>query len=212
MVMKGTDMKVADMPSSGLTDFHTPDAYEDWLADGTTDSFDNPLWRDYLPLDDDGVLHLSADLAVELSLIHSTGYQSQLETLYLSALDVSSERFRFDTQFFGGYSSTYQSRGNSGFGSSDFDLSTRGIQARRALTSGAEMVIGLANSLTWQFSGPDTYSANTLIDFTLVQPLLRGAGREGHAPRFSRGARRAGAVTGGRTDFRCIGPVYGGWA
>jgi len=152
--------------------------YEDWLADGTTDSFDNPLWRDYLPLDDDGVLHLSADLAVELSLIHSTGYQSQLETLYLSALDVSSERFRFDTQFFGGYSSTYQSRGNSGFGSSDFDLSTRGIQARRALTSGAEMVIGLANSLTWQFSGPDTYSANTLIDFTLIQPLLRGAGRD----------------------------------
>ena len=152
--------------------------YEDWLADGTTDTFDNPLWRDYLPLDDDGVLHLSADLAVELSLIHSTGYQSQLETLYLSALDVSSERFRFDTQFFGGYSSTYQSRGNSGFGTSDFDLSTRGIQARRALTSGAEMVIGLANSLTWQFSGPDTYSANTLIDFTLVQPLLRGAGRD----------------------------------
>ena len=46
-----------------------------------------------------------------------------------------------------------------------------------AEASGAEMVIGLANSLTWQFSGPDTYSANTLIDFTLVQPFLRGAGR-----------------------------------
>ncbi len=152
--------------------------YENWLDNGTTDSFENPLWRDYLPLDDDGVLHLSADLAVELSLIHSTGYQNQLETLYLSALDVSSERFRFDTQFYGGYSTAYQSRGNSGFGSSDFDLSTRGIQARRALTSGAEMVVGLANSLTWQFSGPDTYSANTLIDFTLVQPLLRGAGRD----------------------------------
>jgi hypothetical protein len=152
--------------------------YEDWLADGTTDIFENPQWRDYLPLDDDGVLHLTADLAVELSLIHSTGYQGQLETLYLSALDVSSERFRFDTQFYGGYSSDYQSRGNNGFGSSVFDLSTRGIQARRALTSGAEMVIGLANSLTWQFSGPDTYSASTLIDFTLVQPLLRGAGRD----------------------------------
>ncbi|MDA0799311.1 MAG: cupin domain-containing protein [Chloroflexi bacterium] len=31
MVMKGTDMKVADTPSSGLTDFRIPDAYEDWL-------------------------------------------------------------------------------------------------------------------------------------------------------------------------------------
>jgi mannose-6-phosphate isomerase-like protein (cupin superfamily) len=31
MVMKGTDMKVAETPSSGLTDFRIPDAYEDWL-------------------------------------------------------------------------------------------------------------------------------------------------------------------------------------
>jgi outer membrane protein TolC len=152
--------------------------YENWLDDGTTDIFENPQWRDYLPLDGDGVLHLTADLAVELSLIHSTSYQGQLETLYLAALDASSERFRFDTQFFGGYTPSYQSRGNNGFPSSVFDLSTRGIQARRALTSGAEMVIGLANSLTWQFSGPNTYSASTLIDFTLVQPLLRGAGRD----------------------------------
>jgi mannose-6-phosphate isomerase-like protein (cupin superfamily) len=33
MVMKGTDMKVADMPSEGLTDFRVPDAYEGWLED-----------------------------------------------------------------------------------------------------------------------------------------------------------------------------------
>ncbi len=31
MVMLGTDMKVAEMPKEGLTDFTTPDAYEDWL-------------------------------------------------------------------------------------------------------------------------------------------------------------------------------------
>jgi mannose-6-phosphate isomerase-like protein (cupin superfamily) len=29
--MKGTDMKVADTPSEGLTDFRIPDAYENWL-------------------------------------------------------------------------------------------------------------------------------------------------------------------------------------
>jgi mannose-6-phosphate isomerase-like protein (cupin superfamily) len=33
MVMKGTDMKVADTPKEGLKDFRIPDAYEDWLAD-----------------------------------------------------------------------------------------------------------------------------------------------------------------------------------
>jgi len=31
MVMKGTDMKVADTPADGLTDYRIPDAYEDWL-------------------------------------------------------------------------------------------------------------------------------------------------------------------------------------
>ncbi len=31
MVMLGTDMKVAETPKEGLTDFRTPDAYEKWL-------------------------------------------------------------------------------------------------------------------------------------------------------------------------------------
>jgi len=31
MVMEGTDMKIADTPKEGLTDFRVPDAYEDWL-------------------------------------------------------------------------------------------------------------------------------------------------------------------------------------
>jgi len=30
----------------------------------------------------------------------------------------------------------------------------------------------------WQFSGPDTHTATTLLDFSIVQPLLRGAGRD----------------------------------
>ena len=31
MVMQGTDMKVAETPQDGLTDFRVPDAYQDWL-------------------------------------------------------------------------------------------------------------------------------------------------------------------------------------
>ena len=33
MVMKGTDMKVADTPSTGLNEYRIPDAYEDWLEE-----------------------------------------------------------------------------------------------------------------------------------------------------------------------------------
>jgi hypothetical protein len=40
--------------------------------------------------------------AVQMALLQSTDYQEQLETLYLSSLDVTFERFRFDTQFFSG--------------------------------------------------------------------------------------------------------------
>ncbi|MFZ4386457.1 MAG: hypothetical protein ACOYOM_16115, partial [Chloroflexota bacterium] len=40
------------------------------------------------------------------------------------------------------------------------------------------MIVGLANNITWQFSGPDTQSANTLLDFTFIQPLLRNGGRD----------------------------------
>ena len=38
-------------------------------------------------------------------------------------------------------------------------------------------MVGLANSLVWQFAGPDDYTSHTLLDFSLVQPLLRAGGR-----------------------------------
>ena len=49
---------------------------------------------------------------------------------------------------------------------------------RRLFTSGGELVVGLANSIVWQFAGANTDNTTTLIDFSLVQPLLRAGGRE----------------------------------
>ena len=82
--------------------------YPMWDAAGFTNMVENPNWWQFLPLDEDGVLVLNSDNAVRLALLHSPDFQQQLETLYLSALDVSSERFQFDTQFFGGLGSSYQ--------------------------------------------------------------------------------------------------------
>ncbi|MCG8585697.1 MAG: TolC family protein, partial [Pirellulales bacterium] len=42
---------------------------------------------------------------------------------------------------------------------------------------GAELVVGLANQLVWEFSSSNTHTATTLLDFSLVQPLLRAGGR-----------------------------------
>ena len=152
-----------------------------WSMNGSTEHVQNPDWLETLPLDEDNKLRLSSSEAFRLALTHDTGYQRELETLYLSALDVSAERFRFDTQFFGGYGVDYEAAGpatSSSGSSSTFDLSTRNMAMKRAFTTGADLVVGFANSLVWQFSGPDNYSSSTLLDFSLVQPLLRRAGRE----------------------------------
>ena len=161
--------------------------YPLWHVNGVTNTAENPVWWEYLPLDERGVLVLDTDSAVRLALLHNATYQSEIETLYLSALDVSSERFLFDTQFFGGYSidATTDGPDRSGLGDSRSRLSTgpfsrgrRPFSMQKRFATGADLVVGLANSITWQLSGPDTQAATTLLDFSFVQPLLRQGGRD----------------------------------
>ena len=156
--------------------------YKTWHAQGDTPYVENPCWLNSLPVNEEGELVVDADSAVELALLHSPDYQEELENLYLSALDVSFERFRFDTQFFGGYESIYSvlSRNHpdaAGRSRSLLDASTRDVEARRLLATGGELVVGLANSIVWQFAGPNENVTTSLLDFSLIQPLLRRAGR-----------------------------------
>ncbi len=39
------------------------------------------------------------------------------------------------------------------------------------------MLVGFANSFVWQFAGPDTNSSMSILNFNLVQPLLRAGSR-----------------------------------
>ncbi|MCL4204348.1 MAG: TolC family protein [Pirellulaceae bacterium] len=156
--------------------------YPHWHANGDIDDTQNPDWRAFLPLNEEGVLVLDAGQAVQLALLHSNDYQQQMETLYLSALDVSFERFRFDTQFFGNYNANYRADGplRSAAGPQSV-LALEGlpvVSAERLFSTGSELVVGFANSLVWQFAGPNDYSTSTVLDLTLIQPLLRGAGRD----------------------------------
>lgn len=149
-----------------------------WHRNGDTPYVENPVWRMYLPRDPNGMVSLDRQGAMQLALLHSRQYQSQLEELYLSALQVTFERFRFDTQFFGGTTTNYTADGPLRSGNSQSTLShVNQLEARRLLASGGELIVGLANSLVWQFSSPDSYRTNTLLDFSLMQPLLRAGGR-----------------------------------
>lgn len=161
--------------------------YPMWEAAGVTNSTESPDWWQFLPLDDDGVLVLNAENAVQIALLHSPEYQQQLETLYLSALAVSAQRFEFDTQFFGGAETFLTAdgdlRGPRGRSSTTVEVGPNSVGSRdltmsRTFATGGELIAGVANSIVWQVSGPNTQAATTIFDFALLQPLLRGAGRD----------------------------------
>jgi hypothetical protein len=152
-----------------------------WKHMQTTPYVENPDWQDYLPRNDSGEVVLDLTGAVQLALLESPNYQQQLETLYLSGLDVTFERFRFDTQYFGNSSIFFTNEGpvraGTPAGSSLLEVQPFNLTAQKLTATGGEIVVNFANSLMWQFAGPDDFSSNTLIDFNLVQPLLRAGGR-----------------------------------
>jgi hypothetical protein len=154
-----------------------------WHAWGDRQRLANPSWREqleqYVPLTENGEVLLSLESAMRIAYIHSPDHQQQLETIYLSALDVSTERFRLQTQFFGGNDTIFQHDGRLNPGGERNTLSTNtDFQARRRFATAGELVVNFANSFVWQFAGPDTNFATSLINFNLIQPLLRGAGRD----------------------------------
>ncbi|MCA9257872.1 MAG: hypothetical protein KDA61_01675, partial [Planctomycetales bacterium] len=149
-----------------------------WKCLPQTPFVDNPNWQEQLPRNIDGDVQLNLQDAVTMALIHSPNYQSELEDLYLSALDVSFERFRFDAQFFGGSSVFYEADGRdhaaSGapsrglYSSSSLDVGTsrsgNRYRLQRLTATGGELVVGVANSLMWQFAGDNDYGSNTVLD------------------------------------------------
>ena len=90
--------------------------WKHWLDNGLRPELENPAWThalvNYVDVGDSGAVKLDIDSALRLAYVNSPDNQNQLETLYLSALDVTGERFRLDTQFFGGYDVDYHHRGS----------------------------------------------------------------------------------------------------
>jgi len=150
-----------------------------WHRNGDIPCVENPAWQAGLPYEQDGAVALDRAAAMRLALLNSPEYQQQLEELYLSALDVTFQRFRLDAQFFGGHSTFFTADGpaRATGRQSLLDLENN-LQMRQLWAAGGTFVADIANSLVWQFAGPDEYRANTLLDFTLVQPLLRAGGRK----------------------------------
>ena len=153
--------------------------WKHWERNGNLADVEVSDYRAWLPYDDEGRVKVDLGGVVELARLHSRDYQSQLETLYLSALDVTAERFRFQSQFFGGNLTEFSRVGSIRNGGDDSTTisSGTGLRMRRITTTGGTFVAGMANSIVWQLAGPDTNSYSSLLNFAISQPLLQFAGR-----------------------------------
>ncbi len=176
--------------------------WKHWGRNGVRTSLENPQWQtqlaSYTTLNEQREVELNVDSALRLAYVHSPLHQRSLETLYLTSLDVTGQRFRLDTQFFGGNSLEYRHQGNKapatiGFNpflnryvvSGPFDAPetnrlgiTSDIAASRRFATAGEVLVGFANSFAVEFTGSDVSLGSSLANFSFVQPLLRGAGRD----------------------------------
>jgi hypothetical protein len=184
-------------------------AWPCWHGYGDWWEYENPKWRElmseYAEITPKGAIKLSPSSAVRIGIVNSPTYRTQLETLYLSALDVSTERFRFVAQFYGttdlafshqgsdivgGEKNTLtvsplsNSAGGGGTIANSGNATTFGSNGtssnaffQKQFAAGGELMIGVLNQFTWNFFGPDTNAVNSLLNFTFLQPLLRFGGR-----------------------------------
>jgi outer membrane protein TolC len=127
------------------------------------------------------VISLAASL--EIASDNSRTYQDQKEQVYLTALDLTFQRYLFESRF--GVTSSYDwSSFEDGTGGRQRDgsLATR-FSLTQMLASGGVVVFDFTNSLLQRFTGIEfgngtNHSTSSAVDLSFSQPLLRGFGRE----------------------------------
>ncbi len=134
-------------------------------------------WSEYLPIDEEGECKIDQQRAVNLALLHNRDYQTSYEQLYLTALNLSLNRYDFHSRWFGGNGTNFDATGDGVLASRLFGTNNN-LGFSRNFVGGGQLLTNIANSFVWQFGGgPNTQSVASNLVFTLTQPLLRGAFR-----------------------------------
>ena len=152
--------------------------YKYWHARGDADTSEAFGWLDALERDEQGRVQISRETALDIAVRNSREYQDAIESLYLTALGLTLERFEFDTRWFARTGINYSHFGNSSLPleSNRLSIPTR-FGFNRNLVAGGQLLVEFANSLAWEFTANDTSFASSGILVSLTQPLLRGAFR-----------------------------------
>ena len=115
---------------------------------------------------------LSLVAALDIAAENSRDYQTQKESLYLSALDLTLERFAFQVQKSGEFAALLNGDGDgadTASGAGNFGLT-------KLLGTGAQIVGDLGLSLARTLSSADGWDAVSNVSLAVTQPLMRGFG------------------------------------
>jgi outer membrane protein TolC len=121
---------------------------------------------------------MTLEQAAEMGLFNSREFQDRRENLYLSALPVTLERFAFAAQYYAAEEAARNYAGGHAKGgpANNWALNS-GTGASKLLPTGALLLLQFSNQTVFDFLNPKrTLSASTL-NFSAVQPLLRGGGK-----------------------------------
>ncbi len=151
-----------------------------WRQPGEPAAVQSDAWRSILAQASGGTLVLDLKSALRLGIHNSRDYQKEREDLYLSALDLTFDRFQFSPRLALGEKSEAESRGKKAApnpGLKEASQLTDG-SVRLLTTTGGDLLARFANSFVWDLkNGGVTETASTFLNFSLVQPLLRLGGR-----------------------------------
>ncbi len=168
--------------------------YKSWHSFGDTMSVENPQWLapfglraeaydpetgEYLqPLPQ--IEELTLCEALELALIHNRDYQTQIETVFLRALEVTAERYQFAVRYVAngrtpGVDSTTTFRPDGG---TDMSVLNSNFGVSQLLPTGGQWFVEFVNNTIWLFDGPNQSGTASTLGFALTQPLLFQAGRK----------------------------------
>jgi outer membrane protein TolC len=109
---------------------------------------------------------------LKVAFANNRDYQSQKESVYLNGLALTLARWQFAPRFFGIITGDYERNSN---GDESGGISTS-FGFNKLFATGARLGVSIANNFLIFFTRERREVANTLINGTLTQPLLRGFG------------------------------------
>lgn len=164
--------------------------YRRWHQWGDALHIESGEWLNYLERDAEGVLRLTPERAVELGILHSREYQTELENLFFAALALTLNRFEFQTQWFLSNNTFFTHTGNSStpFESNTLTTNTN-LGFTKAFTAGSQLLVDFANSFVFEYNGRNTQFVSSGLNIAFTQPLLRGAFRDVRMESLTQGER-----------------------